>query len=189
MVSVFGARPVPHICEALGLDLNREEAALEARAELWWGHRQLRVWTPPGSMKVESCLRSDLLSEWLDDVAGRCQDPGKLMAFRDSIADMARVLFEPSYDMSKMPAGAFLMNIVTFDEPPPPDLVAKLGRLIDHLSAEARPGGIVSPEKIAELRTLVAKAEQLRDQEDTSASSEIAAEADRILSAAPGRAR
>jgi hypothetical protein len=173
---------IPHLCEALGLDLDREETVLEARADLWWGHRELRVWTPPGHMKVGPCLRSDLVYKWLADAIERSPNPDKLGTFRDVVGDVARIVFDSKDLMSDMPPHAMLTNIVTFDEPPPPDIVEKLGRIVDSLGAT----GIASLESEARLKRLVAEAKRLNAQESTSANrKKIISEVDQLLGADP----
>jgi hypothetical protein len=167
---------VPHICEQLGLDLDREEAAIRDRADLWWGHRALRVWTPPGSLSVQSCLRSDLISTWLDGAAGVSPNPDKLRAFQKITGDAAQTAFDAS-GLPGMPAGAWVGQTVSFDEPPPPDIVAKLRRLADSLRGTAG----ISPESIERLSVLVAEAERLNATKGGNAGDKLVSEVNRVL--------
>lgn len=167
---------VPHICEQLGLDLDREEAAIKAQADLWWGHRALRVWSPPGRLDVESCLRSDLISTWLDGAAGVSHDPDKLKTFQKLTGDAAQTAFDAS-GLPGMPAGAWVGQTVSFDEPPPPDIVAKLRRLVDSLRGTAG----ISPESIERLDALVAEAQRLNATKSGDAGDKLVSEVNRVL--------
>ena len=124
---------IPDICKALSLDFDQEEADLEARVELWWGHRQFRVWLPPGRLEDTSCLRSDLISAWLDSAAGRSPSPEKLKSFQRETNNAVCGIFDPSPQAS-MSGAATVITRVEFGEPPPSDVLRKLMG-IDHLAS------------------------------------------------------
>ena len=165
-----------HICEQLGLDLQREQAAIDARPELSWGQRTLRVWSPPGSLQSTSCLRSDLISTWLDGVAGSPSEPGQLKAFQGRVAAAAQAAFYPNVPPG-MPDGAFVTNAVTFDEPPPEDVVSKLRGLVDNLHQTTE----ISAESLNRLDGLLDEAERLNASKDTEASDRLVLEVNRVF--------
>ncbi|MGD0273120.1 MAG: hypothetical protein ABSB96_05280 [Gaiellaceae bacterium] len=167
---------IPHICEQLGLDLQREQAAIVARPDLSWGQRTLRVWSPPGSLNLSSCLRSDLISTWLNGVAGSPSDPDQLKVFQETVAAATHAAFYPN-DPPGMPAGAFVTSTVTFDEPPPPEMVSKLRRLVDNLHGTEG----ISKASLNLLDRLVDEAERLNASKDVEASDRLVLEVNRAL--------
>lgn len=167
---------IPQICEQLGLDLQKELEAIEARSDLFWGQRTLRVWSPGGSLSLTSCLRSDLLSAWLSGTAQSTSDSDQLAVFKDDVSAAARAAFFPQ-DPPGMPDSAFVTSTVTFDEPPPQDMVLKLKRLVDNLH---QTNGI-SSDSLDLLDRLVKKAERLNASKDVEACDRIVLEVNQAL--------
>lgn len=139
---------LPHLCAAVGLELEQQEALIIEHADLWRGYRYFQLWVAlraPG-LKTTPCLRADLISPWLACAEPDSSSRERARLFQRTAAGTLQGLFEPNRPSSPKD-DIILVEIVTFDEPPPPEILEKLERLVSALHSDTT-GNAPPPETL-----------------------------------------